>query len=76
MSFQVKPCAELAKLLELTTPSARALSVCTNCALQREDLKTVKTFVQQLAKSSRDFAVVYELAKTILANNLDDSEVS
>lgn len=76
MLFKVKACAELAKLLELTTPSARALSECTMCALEKEDIKTVKNYVQQLAKSSRDFVVVFELAKTILERNLDDNELN
>lgn len=71
----MKACAELAKLLELPTPSARALSECASCALSREDIKTLKNYVQQLAKSARDFSVVYELAKTILGNISDDEEV-
>jgi len=72
----VKACAELAKLLELNTPSARALTECAVCALNRDDVKTVKNYVQQLAKSARDFNVVYELAKTILAKELDDDELN
>lgn len=72
----VKICAELAKLLDLPTPSARALSECAVCALNRDDIKTVKNYVQQLAKSARDFNVVYELAKTILGKEIDDEEVS
>lgn len=75
-NFQVKACAELAKLLELSTPSARALSECATCALQREDIRTTRTYVQQLAKSARDFGVVYELAKAILERAIDDDEVS
>lgn len=73
---QVKACADLAKLLDLSTPSARALAGCASCALERNDTNTLKNYVRQLAKSARDFAVVYEMAKTILERQLDDEDVS
>ncbi|KAI6229085.1 Neuroblastoma-amplified sequence [Aphelenchoides fujianensis] len=71
----VKACADLAKLLELSTPSARALAGCASCALERNDTPTLKNYVRQLAKSARDFAVVYEMAKAILERQLDDEDL-
>jgi hypothetical protein len=71
----VKECAELAKRLDLRTPSARALAACASSALHREDMFTVKVYVQQLAKTARNFTVIYEMAKRILTRDLDDQEV-
>ncbi|KAI6224867.1 Neuroblastoma-amplified sequence [Aphelenchoides besseyi] len=71
----VKACADLAKLLELSTPSARALANCATTALERKDTNTLGNYVKQLAKSARDFVVVYEMAKKILERDSDDEDL-
>ncbi|KAI6180922.1 Sec39 domain-containing protein [Aphelenchoides besseyi] len=73
--IDVKTCADLAKLLELSTPAARALANCATTALERKDTNTLGNYVKQLAKSARDFVVVYEMAKKILERDSDDEDL-
>lgn len=71
----MKACADVARLLDFTAPTTRALVACVSTALERDDTSTLHNYTRHLAKSARDTPLVYETAKTILDKQLDDQEV-
>uniref|UniRef100_A0AC35TN32 GPI ethanolamine phosphate transferase 3 n=1 Tax=Rhabditophanes sp. KR3021 TaxID=114890 RepID=A0AC35TN32_9BILA len=67
---KVKRLGDLSKLLDLKPPVTKAMAICTEQALAKKDASTIRNYIEQLIRTSKNNTTLYCTCKKIWKSNI------